>query len=67
MNFDENFENFIDSMSVEELRFWDYGVRWGDVLPVVHLTFSTQIPRLTIFNYNGKIRVLQLSVSVKHF
>jgi len=40
MNFDENFENFIDNMSVEELRFWDYGVRWGDVLPVVHLNIQ---------------------------
>ena len=37
MNFYENFENIIDSVFVEELRFWDSGARWVDALPVVHL------------------------------
>ena len=36
-SFDENFENIIDSVFVEELRFWGSNTRWGDVFPVVHL------------------------------
>ena len=36
-SFEENFENIINSVFVEELRFWGSGARWGDVFPVVHL------------------------------
>ena len=36
-SFDEHFENIIDSVFVEELRFWGSNTRWGDVFPAVHL------------------------------
>ena len=39
-SFDENFVNIIDSVLVEELRFWGSGARWGDVFPVVHLNIQ---------------------------
>ena len=39
-SFDENFVNIIDSVFVEELRFWGSGARWGNVFPVVHLNIQ---------------------------
>ena len=37
MSCDENFENIIDSVFVEELKFWGSETRWGHVFPFVHL------------------------------
>ena len=67
MSFDENFENIIDSVFGDELRFWDSGARWGDVFPVVHLNVQGLNSSFDNIQLLYRYFALQLSVSVKHF